>query len=206
MSEHHPVAAPIAGFYGKLPSRGDFLRFGLPRTFTDMWDAFLSAGMTASHTELGDLWLPSWMEAPIWFFALADNVCGPSAGTGLFLPSVDRAGRYFPLTIALLHPGAAPDAFAQAAAAWLATAEQAGLDALEFTHEPEILAQRLAAAPPPSLDPPQGNGGALFWTTGSPFVASVTWRLPGLPDPAAFARMLRDRAADPSAPDMMAAS
>jgi type VI secretion system protein ImpM len=204
--EHHPVAAPVAGFYGKLPSRGDFLRGALPRGFTDKWDAFLSAGMTASRAELGDVWLPSWMEAPIWFFALADDVCGPSACTGLFLPSVDRAGRHFPLTIALLYPGAAPDALAKAAAPWLAAAEQAGLDALEFTQEPEILAERLTAAPPPSPGVPQGNGGALFWTAGSPFVAPASWRQQGLPDPAGFARMLRDRGADPSAADMMAAS
>ena len=206
MPEHHPVTPPVVGFYGKLPARGDFLRVGLPRGFADPWDAFLSVGMTASRAELGDLWLPSWMEAPIWFFALADGVCGPSACTGLFLPSVDRAGRHFPLTIALLYPRATPDALAQAAAPWLAAAEQAGLDALESTHEPETLEERLTAAPPPSPDLPQGNGSALFWTIGSPFVAPATWRLQGLPAPSSFARMLRDRDADPSPPDMTSAS
>jgi type VI secretion system protein ImpM len=186
-----PLAAPH-GIYGKLPSRGDFLRAGLPRSFTDPWDAWLAAGIAASRAALGEHWLACWMEAPIWRFALPDGACGPAAVLGLWLPSVDRAGRHFPLTLATLAPGAGTDALATAGAAWLDAAEAAALDALEQILQPEALTARLDATPPPAAAP--GGGDVLWWTAGSPFVAATSLRLPGLPDPAHFAGMIRDDA------------
>jgi type VI secretion system protein ImpM len=89
-----------SGFFGKLPSRGDFVRTGLPRSFTDPWDAWLRDVLPASRAVLGDEWVPAWLEAPVWRFALAPDVCGPEQVLGLWMPSVDRAGRYFPLVLA----------------------------------------------------------------------------------------------------------
>ena len=39
----------IVGFYGKMPSRGDFVRRGLPDSFVDPWDAWLQDMM--AHTQ-----------------------------------------------------------------------------------------------------------------------------------------------------------
>ena len=40
----------VAGFYGKLPARGDFVRAGLPRDFIDPWDAWLQSVIAGSRT------------------------------------------------------------------------------------------------------------------------------------------------------------
>ena len=94
----------IVGFYGKLPARGDFVRAGLPRDFIDPWDDWLQSVMAGSRTLMGEAWLPAFLEAPVWRFTLPPGMCGAQAALGLMLPSVDRAGRYFPLTFAALSP------------------------------------------------------------------------------------------------------
>jgi type VI secretion system protein ImpM len=185
----------VSGFYGKLPARGDFLRAGLPRSFTDPWDAWWQAAIACSRSALGDEWLTCWMEAPIWRFSLPDGICGPHGALGLWMPSVDRAGRYFPLTFALLQPGASPDALASAGASWLDEAEKIGLDALENESVPESITERLEALPTPAAA--SGAGEALWWTAGSPYVAPAALRFSGLPDPVQFATMIRN----PPTPD-----
>ncbi|MET0382001.1 MAG: type VI secretion system-associated protein TagF, partial [Burkholderiaceae bacterium] len=97
----------VCGFYGKLPSEGDFVSRRLPWEFTTVWDEWLQQGMAASRQTLGGRWLDLYLSAPVWRFQLAPGVCGPLGWRGLFFASVDRVGRYFPLTIAF--PQAAGD-------------------------------------------------------------------------------------------------
>jgi type VI secretion system protein ImpM len=87
------------GFYGKLPSHGDFLRRRVSNAFVDGWDAWLQAGMAASRSVLGDRWLDVFLTSPAWRFACAPGPCGAAAVLGLMAPSVDRVGRYFPFTL-----------------------------------------------------------------------------------------------------------
>jgi type VI secretion system protein ImpM len=180
------------GFYGKLPSRGDFLRHGLPRSFVDPWDDWWQSAITGSLAALGEAWVPAWMEAPVWRFAIPAGQCGPGAVLGLWMPSVDRAGRHFPLTLARMIAGG--DAGAEAG--WLDQAEADGLAALEHDTPPETLAGQLLAAPVwPAPEPdlsPLGSGQAVWWTLGAPRVAPTVLVLGGLPDAAAFTAMLRD--------------
>ena len=77
-----PSAPLIVGFYGKLPARGDFVRAALPRDFTDPWDDWLQSVMAGSRTEMGEDWLPAYLEAPVWRFALPPGCCGSRAVSG----------------------------------------------------------------------------------------------------------------------------
>ena len=95
-----PLGAAKAGFYGKLPARGDFVSRRLPRSFVEPWDAWLQQGFASSRDHLGDGWLEAYLTSPIWRFVLAPGVCGPAGVAGVVMPSVDSVGRYFPLTIA----------------------------------------------------------------------------------------------------------
>ena len=104
----------VVGLFGKLPARGDFVRLGLPREFTGAWDEWFSDALAGSRAAMGEAWLGAWMEAPVWRFALPSLMCGPLAVLGLWLPSVDRAGRYFPLTLASCWAAAAPESLARA--------------------------------------------------------------------------------------------
>jgi type VI secretion system protein ImpM len=88
-----------AGFYGKLPCKGDFLQRRVSQEFVDAWDAWLQQCLVASREQLQERWLDAYLTSPVWRFALADGVCGSGAYAGVMLPSVDRVGRYFPLTL-----------------------------------------------------------------------------------------------------------
>ena len=62
------MSGVVAGFYGKLPARGDFVRVGLPRDFTEPWDGWLQSVIAGSRSLMGDAWLPAFLEAPVWRF------------------------------------------------------------------------------------------------------------------------------------------
>jgi type VI secretion system protein ImpM len=175
------------GLYGKLPARGDFVRVGLPGSFVAPWDAWLQQVVTASRDRLGGDWLPAWLEAPVWRFSLAPGLCGPASVLGVLLPSVDRVGRYFPLTLAAL---AGTDGSGDAEP-WLDAAEAAGFAALEQDATQEQVAAMLPPAPRAGGVP---TAGSLWWSAGGPRVAAGRRCCPALPDGAAFADMLRDEA------------
>jgi type VI secretion system protein ImpM len=185
----------VAGFHGKLPVRGDFVRAGLPTSFVGAWDDWMSRVLAGSQHFLGEAWRAAWFEAPIWRFALAGGICGPGAVVGVFLPSVDRAGRMYPLTMAAVVEGPEIHALAQAAGGFLAAAELAGLDALEHDIEPEILAERVRAAlaaPDAATGPapPTDGGTTLWWTEGGPRVPHAAFGHAGLPGSDIFTWML----------------
>lgn len=94
----------MVGFYGKLPSHGDFLRRRVSDAFLHVWDGWLQECMSASRRALGDRWLDVYLTSPAWRFGCAAGACGPSPVVGVMVPSVDRVGRYFPLTVVVELP------------------------------------------------------------------------------------------------------
>jgi type VI secretion system protein ImpM len=198
---------PATGFYGKIPSRGDFVRGGLPSGFVTAWDNWLQTVLPGARDILAEDWTGCWMEAPVWRFSLPPGQCGPDRVIGLWMPSVDAAGRQFPLTVALVLPdgdGGVPDD--AEAEAWLDEAEAAGRDALEFDLTPAALGEALPAVPvldasaeaelPPEHEPADTmfhETQGMWWSVGSPWVSAVCFGAVGLPDAARFALMLRDK-------------
>ena len=87
------------GLYGKLPSHGDFLQRRVPPGFLTPWDEWLQQGLAASRATLADQWTSTCRTSPVWRFALSASACGRAAIAGLMGPSVDRVGRFFPLTL-----------------------------------------------------------------------------------------------------------
>lgn len=92
------------GFFGKLPSHGDFVRRRIADDFVTAWDAWLQQCLSDSRQTLGEAWLDTYLTSPVWRFALAPTVCGAAAVAGILVPSVDRVGRYFPLTLVWQTP------------------------------------------------------------------------------------------------------
>ena len=121
------------GIYGKLPSHGDFLQRRVPAEFLTPWDDWLQAGISASRAALADQWTDTYLTSPVWRFALSASACGRAAVAGLMAPSVDRVGRFFPLTLVWrLPPELPPIVYASVSGNSLAPAEQlliAGLTA-----------------------------------------------------------------------------
>jgi type VI secretion system protein ImpM len=179
------VPGVVAGFYGKLPARGDFVRAGLPRDFIDPWDAWLQSVIAGSRALAGDSWLPAYLESPIWRFTLPPGMCGDLAVLGLMLPSVDKAGRDFPLSFAALHPlGIA----GESGDAWLDVCETAGREALEQDTEPQEIAGMLGAPAPSDVTIAMPD--AVWWSDGSDRVPPARMTLRSLPAVATYAAML----------------
>lgn len=183
-----PLGSPIGsttGFFGKLPARGDFVRAGLTRGFIEPWDSWLRQVMPASRGILGETWTAAWLEAPVWRFALPPGLCGPDAALGLWMPSVDRIGQYFPLTLARIEGSGAVDP------RFLSIVEAAGCAAIAEDWAPEALAARLAIEGEADGIPPAMG---TWWTGGSPRRSAWTFTCPNLPDEMTFTRMLDARA------------
>ena len=96
------------GFYGKLPSHGDFLRRRTSDAFVEAWDGWLRQCIADSRATLGEHWLEVYLTSPAWRFICAPGACGPASVMGVTAPSVDRVGRYFPLTVVAELPPATP--------------------------------------------------------------------------------------------------
>lgn len=151
---------PLAGFFGKLPSRGDFIGRQLPKSFVAPWDAWLQAAIAHSRTRMGeDAWRECYCTSPIWRFALGAGLCGADPYAGIMMPSMDRVGRYYPLVIAAsLAPEGPLLALPMASEAWFQQAEQVALAALErdeldldaFSRQVGALGAPLALDTPPA--------------------------------------------------------
>ena len=124
---------PLAGFFGKLPSRGDFIGRHLPKTFVVPWDGWLQTAIAHSRAQMGEeAWREYYCTSPIWRFALGAGLCGADPYAGILMPSMDRVGRYYPLAIAVpLAPDGPLLALPIASEAWFQQAEGLALAALE---------------------------------------------------------------------------
>jgi hypothetical protein len=100
------------------------------------------------------------------------------------MPSVDRAGRNFPLAFAAEFSGVAV-----VDAAWLDACEDLGRAALESGLGPDEIAARLPV-PAGAGGLPDPRGGSVWWSEGSPRVEPQQLIFAALPGPAAFARMI----------------
>ena len=122
----------VAGYFGKIPVRGDFLSHGLPREFIDPWDDWIQLALEHSRDQLAESWLDTYLTSPVWHFALAPAVCGDSAWAGVLMPSVDAVGRYFPLTIAApVEPDSNITTVLSASQPWLTKVEELARSSLD---------------------------------------------------------------------------
>ena len=158
---------PVAGFFGKLPSRGDFVGRHLPKIFLDPWDDWLQAAIAQSRVQLGESWRECYCTSPVWRFALGAGLCGPAAHAGILMPSMDRVGRYYPLAIAVpLQPDWPLFALPSSREVWFLQAERLALDALERDElDMDDFSQQVAAlgAPPPVDLPTAGTVAGDAW-------------------------------------------
>lgn len=124
-------SAEPPGVYGKLPARGDFITRRFSRRFVEAWDAWLGQAILASREALPERWADIYLTSPIWRFALGGGICGPNTVLGVLVPSVDKVGRHFPLTLGCeLAPDIELTALIARAAPWYRAVEELALAAL----------------------------------------------------------------------------
>jgi type VI secretion system protein ImpM len=206
------------GFYGKLASRGDFVSRALPQSFIRPWDSWLASGLLASQNHLGAGWLNAYLVSPLWRFVLAPGVCGPDAAVGVVMPSIDRVGRYFPLTVAaLLDHDTDPASLVAGPDAWFEQVEELLLSTLDagatfegFSEgidslgapacQPRLSGRRFASLQRVDATDPQARmaalaelaceGASLWWGRGSQQISPGLLRCQGLPAAGDFAQFL----------------
>ena len=146
--------ATTPGWYGKLPTLGDFASRRLEDDFIEPWDLWLAGALQAQRGALGEAWLDTYRQSPPWRFLLTPGViAGAAAGVvfaGVLVPSADRVGRHFPLTLAASLP-AVPTAPAdiEALLGWLHRLEDTALDAVQSGWGIDDLEAALAPLAPP---------------------------------------------------------
>jgi len=206
-----PQARPprVLGFYGKLPSRGDFVRRGLTHDFIEPWHHAMALALADAQTPLATQWHQA--RGVALSFVLGPGCAGPAAWCGVVLPSHDSVGRAFPLVCAipLAHLAAAGPMLG--AGGLLELAAPILRDAAQGGVAPEALDQALAELREAAVDAPQPAmttlaGGGLLFDGGTPMATALAIGLaeghslwwcrggclvaPLLPQPAGFARLL----------------
>lgn len=179
-------AAP--GWYGKLPCLGDFASRRLARSWIAQWDEWLSGVLAASREALGDGWLDAYLGCPVWRFVLGPGVIDRSSWGGVLMPSVDRVGRYFPLTIAA--PLASGNRV-ERIDLWLDSLAAAALATLDERRPVEALEDdlaRLGSLPGSNETLEASPGESLWWRDSEPQAGAIVVK--GLPDAAQFRAML----------------
>lgn len=209
------IAAP--GFFGKVPARGDFLVRRMPAGFQTAWETWLSTLVLAAKSGLGPAWPDAWLTAPLWHFSLGREVVPPFGAAGVLLASVDRVGRFFPLSII----GGAAQGAALRPDDWAHAAEALALAALDDDFDPDRLDERLRELGPPPATVgigrvggvwqlpiendwparpfdalseaawmPPGPGQSAWWCRGSERMVPVHIRVDGLPNERLAAAMV----------------
>lgn len=131
-----------AGFFGKLPAAGDFVARGLPEGFVRPWDRWLTRHVAPLPLPVGGL-----------RFSL---VSGGRCVAGVLLPSQDRHGRRYPLSlVSVLQGQPDPEEVDRWSDAALALARD----------DPDALAEALDDLPPMAAAAP-ADGPFRVWRRG----------------------------------------
>lgn len=149
-------ASNAPGWYGKLPSTGDFASRRLPHELIEPWDHWLAEEIGELRQSRPDTWLAAYLDSPTWRFVLGAGVLGAAQAlplAGVLMPSVDRVGRYFPLTIMAPLSGLPHDTQqADRLLAWLHALDDLAADALQDDWPIDELESALARLSTPEWD------------------------------------------------------
>jgi type VI secretion system protein ImpM len=154
----------VFGYYGKVPAHGDFIRRRADVEFVAVWDAWLQAGFAASRQTLGAQWDGIYENAPIWRFCFGPKICGPDAMIGVMMPSQDRVGRRFPLTL-FKRLSAPVSATSLDVEPFMTQLEDMALLTLSEQSDQTHLAARLDALSVPAFEPTKVAQGSHWLST-----------------------------------------
>ena len=157
-AETVPATAPQVGFFGKVPTRGDFVNRRISHGLHGALDQWLSRAIVTSQRQLGDDWLPTYLVAPVWRFVTGAGTIGQHPTIGVLMPSVDRVGRYFPLILAAELPGcASPSRLFRVADDWFDGAEALARSCLADDFEFDRFDASVRDFALPALPPAEAN-------------------------------------------------
>ncbi|MGE0797092.1 MAG: type VI secretion system-associated protein TagF [Lautropia sp.] len=174
------IAVAAAGWYGKLPALGDFASRRLPDEFVRPWDDWLQTSLAIARDAGGPGWLDLYLTFPVWRFVVPPGLLGAGGWLGVLLPSVDRVGRCFPLTICTPVVAGAFDSLGLLEVdRHLAALAAAGVDGLDAASIDGFERRLGAIAPLASGADPAAAPLATWLTTRTPVAQRSAWPLTG---------------------------
>jgi type VI secretion system protein ImpM len=97
---------PVPGLWGKMPAHGDFVRRGWSDAAVTALDAWVSPALASCRDRLGgEGFAEAMRSAPLWHGLLPAGLAGPAPLRLVMAPSIDRAGRLFPLLLGVEGEG-----------------------------------------------------------------------------------------------------
>jgi type VI secretion system protein ImpM len=162
-----------------LPCNGDFIQYNVSPEWLDAWDHWQQSCIFESRASLQGEWLNAYLSGPIWRFVLSEGACGSGAYAGIIVPSVDRVGRYFPLTLVRqLDSAWNPLDVAVCWAPWFEALEQSACAALDNPdlRLDDFIAQVTGIQDPLQVAVPTNIEGELFRNAGFP-AANPQWQV-----------------------------
>ena len=91
-------SAPTSiGWYGKLPSAGDFLQRRLPDPVVNNWAHWFHNGLVNLQRDAQGPNGHPFSNAPVWNFVIPATLGSPYVQMGCLLPARDRVGRRYPI-------------------------------------------------------------------------------------------------------------
>lgn len=182
------------GFFGKVPSQGDFVAAHFDRPLRELLDSWLQRSLEHQQHERGDSLKEAFARMPLWRFVMGPESGSRSAVIGVMAPSSDRVGRSFPFfLVARLANYRAPTRALCAQRQWFEAAERLLHEAVAPSGDLRLLDQQIQLLPPLEegsyRDLPLEHDRSFWWTESrrneSRRFASV-----GLPTPETFGRFL----------------
>ncbi|RYZ08068.1 MAG: type VI secretion system-associated protein TagF [Comamonadaceae bacterium] len=175
---------------------GDFAHRRLPELFRESLDRWLQQGLLRLRERHAD-WTARYLEGPLWFFVLGEQMAGTRAWLGLLMPSVDGVGRYFPFLVAaelLRAPADWQDGDLAQVRRWCLAASAAALEGLEQDLDAAgldaALRHHFDAAPPAALGQtaalPRPTARQAGWFTDPAGLQGLRMITPGWPGDARF--------------------
>ncbi|OON41288.1 type VI secretion-associated protein [Izhakiella australiensis] len=134
------------GWYGKLPTTGDFIQHRLTETTVSSWFSWIQSGLQTWHQNYSHG--NDFLHAPVWNFILPATLGIQRVQLGVMVPSQDRVGRIWPLLAiqSIAVDGWQPSQL-NLAHDWLFTLGRLLHDAVNQRQSPQTLASNLAALP-----------------------------------------------------------
>ncbi|RVV98297.1 type VI secretion system-associated protein TagF [Mesobaculum littorinae] len=182
------------GYFGKIPTQGDFVQRNLSRGVVDRLDDWTRQCVRESQRHLGRGWLDAFLVAPVWRGLVARDRLGPDPLALVMMPSVDRIGRYFPLVLAVPLPDhrGPLTALPRQMAGWFDRAEALALSTLAPEFRRATLDSALETLSPqrwfqPALRTMPQDGARSLWWVGEDTAAMQGFD--GLPAPETFHRV-----------------
>jgi type VI secretion system ImpM family protein len=90
------MAAPLRGYFGKVPASRDFVFHGLPMRTSGRWADHMAEWFALGARAHGSDWQQHVLASPVWRFALDRDVISAEGWIGLMAGSIDGVGRLFP--------------------------------------------------------------------------------------------------------------